>query len=139
MTFRNIVCFSALVVSGLWAAVDRPAAKVEQEPKYDAATVVDFEAVVIDTREVAKENPLCGFHLQVKTESDSTLGVYLGPSDFVKSFEIVFKKGDRIHIVGSKVKLGGEPVVLAREIRKDSATLYLRGKDGAPYWVVAKT
>lgn len=111
----------SVVVKG----VDSPAGA----PKFDPATVSTFEAVVVEVREAEKSTSL-----QVRGESDASLNVYLGPTAFVKSFDIAFRKGDRIHITGSRVKNGGDVVVVAREVRKESTTLYLRGKDGTPYW-----
>jgi hypothetical protein len=122
-TFARCVLALLLAGTGLRAVDPAPA------PKFDTKTVTTFEATVLEMRDTGKE-----MTLQVRTESESSLTVYLGPREFVKSFEITFNKGDRIHITGSKVKFEGENLVLAREVRKDSTTLYLRGKDGAPYW-----
>lgn len=135
MTFRAAVCLlGSLVLSAALGSPPKDAAKTEPEPKYDPATVIDFDAVVIEVKEVQRENPLSGVNLVVKTESDATMGVYLGPADFLKSFELYFRKGDRIHIAGSKVKYGNDSVVLACEVRKESATLFLRDRKGTPSW-----
>jgi hypothetical protein len=107
---------------------------VGAEPRYDPATVIDLPVVVTEVRAAAGEYGLDGLRLTARTEADATIDVYLGPSSFLKEFEIVFSKGDRIQIIGSKVKVAGGFLVLAREVRKGSATLYLRGKTGEPYW-----
>ena len=106
----------------------------KQEVRYDTASVVDFGGVVQEVRQFPKESPLSGVNLVLLTDSDTTIHVYVAPAEFVRSFEITFRKGDSVHVTGSKVKFEGETVVLGREVRKDSATLYLRGRDGAPYW-----
>jgi hypothetical protein len=103
-------------------------------PAYDRTTEVDVTAIVTAVKETPKENALSGLYLVVRTESDSTMGIYLGPVDFLKSFEIPLTKGDRVRVIGSKVKFGGEVVLLAREVRKEAATIYLRDKNGQPYW-----
>lgn len=123
-----------LVLIGLLAVGN----KQETAPRYDPATVIDVPVVVSDIRTAAGENALDGVQLVVKTDSDATLEVYLGPASFIKEFEIRFAKGDRIQVIGSKVKVAGGWLVLAREVRKNSSTLYLRGRDGAPYWQVAR-
>ena len=107
-------------------------------PRYDPATVVDLPVVVTDVREASGEDGLKGVRLLTRTEADAPIDVYLGPSDYIKDFEIVFVKGDRIQIIGSKVKIGGASIVLAREVRKGSTTLYLRDRNGDPYWHAAK-
>ena len=35
---------------------------------------------------------------------------------------------------GSKIKFNGSQVVLAREVRLESTTVYLRDDHGVPYW-----
>ncbi|HUI54973.1 MAG TPA: hypothetical protein VLY04_08370 [Bryobacteraceae bacterium] len=142
MGLRTLAVF--LILTPLLQALDPPpgqTAPAEPEPRYDTATSVDAMAVVTDVKEVAKNNPLCGSHLIVRLESarsaTDTLEVYLGPADFLKDFEFTLAKGDRIEIKGSRVRFGGNPIVLAREVRKNSTTLYLRDDRGAPYWKAA--
>jgi hypothetical protein len=60
--------------------------------------------------------------------------VYVAPADFVKIFDINFKKGQEIEVTGSKVKFQGEDVILAREIQIGRTTVALRDKDGTPLW-----
>ena len=111
MTFHAVV-----VLLSLLAVVT----KTEPEPRYDPATVVDLLVVVTEVRAATGENGLDGVRLVARTEADTTIDVYLGPASFLKEFEITFAKGDRIQIIGSKVKFAGGSIVLAREVRKDS-------------------
>jgi hypothetical protein len=94
--------------------------------------------VVADVREVPRGNPLSGSHLMVRLDSaketSETIDVYLGPANYLKDFEVTFAKGNRVQVIGSKVKYGGAPVVLARQVRRESTTLYLRDENGTPYW-----
>jgi len=116
------------------AVIPEKAAQAEEQPRYDPATVIDVMAKVTDTRETPRGSPLSGVHLTVKAESE-TMDVYLGPTDFLKQFEIRFAKGDEIQVIGSKVKLtSGASVVLTREVRRDTTTLYCRRKGGEPNW-----
>jgi len=108
--------------------------KTETAPRYDPATVVDFPVDVTEVREASGDNGLNGIWLTVRTENDKTMNVYLGPASFLKEFEVVFAKGDNIHVVGSKVSFGGGSIILAREVSKGQATLYLRDRNGVPYW-----
>jgi len=123
------ITFAACVLALLMAGTSLRAVDSAPAPKFDTSTVITFEATVLEVRDSEKQTSL-----HVRTDSESSLAVYVGPTEFVKSFEITIRKGDRIHITGSKLKVQGEDLVLAREVRKDSTTLYLRGKDGTPYW-----
>jgi len=77
-------------------------------------------------------------HLMARLEtarSDSdTLDIYLGPTEFIKDFDFPFRPGTRLEVVGSKVRLGNASVVLAREVRHNNDTLYIRDSKGEPLW-----
>lgn len=111
--------------------------KANAAPSYDTATETDVVAIVSDVREVPKADPLGGVHLTIKAKAD-TIDVYVGPTDFVKIFDVTFNKGQEIEVTGSKVKVSGEPVILAREIQVNRITLELRDKNGTPYWPTSR-
>jgi hypothetical protein len=52
----------------------------------------------------------------------------------VTSKHFDFAKGDAITVTGSKVKMGGQDVVIAREIKKGDQVLTLRDARGFPLW-----
>jgi hypothetical protein len=117
-----------------WASFQSTAtARVEREPRYNPATVVNVQGFVVDIRENTDFGSLRGLYLVLKTDTDR-IDVYLGPPEFIRRFEITFKSGDNLQLAGSKVKDGSSWLVLAREVRRDSSTLYLRDKEGRPYW-----
>ncbi len=135
------ILLSPMVLSALLLAASgkdpvkgpvKDAPKPAAEPRYDTATVIDVPATVEEVREV-KTAPMKGQHLTVKTEKE-TLDVYLGPAEFVKIFEVNFAKGDQIRVIGSRVKVDGADVVLAREVRKGEVSLLLREANGEPNW-----
>ena len=106
------------------------------EPRYDT-TNVDAIMVVADVKEIT-EGPLMGMHLMVRPETaranSETTDVFLAPDEYLKNFECHFAKGDRIQVKGSKVRFNGGQMVLAREVRLQTTTLYLRDDQGTPYW-----
>lgn len=108
------------------------------EPKYDTATKVDIMVVVVDVKDVPVGRPLNGLHLIVRPEmsksNSETTDVYLAPDDYLKDFGCHYAKGDRIQVQGSKVRFNGGPAVLAREVRLEETTVYLRDDNGVPYW-----
>jgi hypothetical protein len=132
MGFRaTAVWLCALLwLASVWPA---PAQGGAAEPKYDAGAVTEYLATVVEVQETPDGAPMRGVHITVKAGSD-TLNVYLGPAAYLKDFLVTFVKGDRLHVTGSKVKWNGGHVVLAREIRKDGTTVYLRDAQGNPYW-----
>jgi hypothetical protein len=114
---------------------------MEQEPAYNPATVIDFFTNVAEIHQVPLGNPLAGLHLEAKMKGK--IDIYIAPSDFAEKYEMVFNKGDAIHVVGSKVKVGDADVILAREVtigkydRKGEffpvTSLYMRDDEG-PFW-----
>ena len=131
-----LLAFGASSVS----TIDKAAkdAKTDPEVRYDVGTVVDVKATVTDIREVPKTDPMDGLYLTVKMETGTlkieTCDVYVGPVDFVKVFDITFVKGDKINVIGSKVKLNGVDLILAREVSRQETTLILRDHNGGPFW-----
>ena len=134
MRFRGT---GAMFCGALWllagGAASGQSAKADGGPKYDPKTVVELLGTVSYVEEAPQGSPMSGVHVTVKTKSES-LEAYLGPAEFLKGFELAFAKGDHIHLTGSKVAWEGEKIVLAREVRKDGTTVYLRDEHGAPYW-----
>jgi len=130
MRFRG-VALSITLAAGLVAPGQT--VKPPQEPRYDPTTIIEVLATVTDLREVPRGSPLAGVHLAVKTDKEA-LDAYMAPADFLKEMGVSFVKGDRIQIVGSKLKFGDGPLVLVREVRKQNSTLYLRDQNGTPYW-----
>jgi hypothetical protein len=103
------------------------------DPGYDTRTVITLTAKVTEVREVSKDQPLAGVHVMVQLDSQA-LDIYVGPTEFVKVFDVAFAKGDEIRVIGSKVNFEGSAVVLAREVTLGSVTLVCRDKDGSPLW-----
>jgi hypothetical protein len=105
-----------------------------QEPQYDPATEISILTAITEVREAPHGSSFSGIHLTVKSDSQ-VLDVYLGPAEFVKQFDMRFAKGDEVRVTGSKVKTtNGSHVVLAREVRKEQATLFCRRARGEPNW-----
>jgi len=130
MKVSDAMAFHTLLVSlALFAVVS----KVEPEPKYDPGKMIDTQVTVIQVLH-GGENWPNSVRLIARTEADRRVNIYLGPASFLRGFEVKFEKGDRIHVVGSQVEFGGGTIVLAREVTKDQATLYLRDRQGNPYW-----
>ncbi len=75
-----------------------------------------------------------GSHLILKLADGKTIEVHLATTQFVKTYELVFEKGDQVEVTGSKVKLEGVDTIFAREIKSGNQTVLFRDKDGKPAW-----
>ena len=94
-------------------------------------TVASVEKV---TRpEQAGRRGLGGLHLTLKTSSES-IAVHLGPIAYMNEQKVVIAEGDILEIVGSRVAMDGEPVLLARTVKKGANTWTLRDASGKPLW-----
>jgi hypothetical protein len=65
---------------------------------------------------------------------DDMIDIYLCPKSFMDDMGVTFTTGDEIAFTGSKVKLDGADMVLAREVVKGQDTLVLRDDKGKPVW-----
>jgi len=104
-------------------------------PKYDSGTEVTLKGTVEEVRE--RQCPMSrgmGSHLVLRLAGNKTIEVHLASAKFVKSYDLVFKKGDVVTVVGSKVQFEGVETIFAREVTRGSETFVFRDKDGAPIW-----
>jgi len=104
----------------------------------EAEGLMDFYATVTAVREAPAGSALPGLHLEAKVNGWTT-DIYLAPVEFLDQYGMSFQKGDDVHIVGSRAKVAGADVVLAREVAVGAAnrkTLYLRDNNG-PFWTEA--
>lgn len=136
-TSLAILCLAPLLMAQTAPSNQKDAA-APAEPKYDTTSTITDMMVVADVKDIAEGNAMNGMHLLVRTESarpnSETTDVYLAPDSYMKDFDCRFSKGDRVEVKGSKVKFNGATVVLAREVRREATTVYLRDDHGVPYW-----
>jgi hypothetical protein len=69
----------------------------------------------------------------LKTDGGS-LDVHLGPTDYWKKNGFELAKGDSIEVSGSKSKVDGTEILLAREVKKGDKAVVLRNAQGVPAW-----
>jgi len=127
---RSALVTFLLFVPGVFAGGKDPAAA---GPAYDSKTEIQFQGSVTEVRQVSS-GALTGTFLTVKSKSES-VDLYLGPPEFIKLFNMQFKDGDAVEVIGSKVKFDGADLVLGREVRLGKTTLVLRDAKGSPNWL----
>jgi len=104
-------------------------------PKYNLATEGVYKGTVLEIRD--RQCPVSGgmgAHVIMKLADNNTIEVHIAPTRFVKSYEVVFSKGDQIEVTGSMVKFEGVDTIFAREIKRGNDTFMFRDKDGNPVW-----
>lgn len=104
---------------------------------YDTKTEATFTGAVDAVENVTPPGKgrrnLGGTHIRLRTEKE-TVEVHLGPTAFLRDQQAEIAKGDAVDILGSRVVVDGESVVLAREIKKGGRTWMLRDASGRPAW-----
>jgi len=104
-------------------------------PKYDPATESVFKGTVEEVRDrVCPVSGGMGSHVILKLADGSTIEVHLAATKFVKTYDLVFNKGDQIEVTGSKVKFEGVDTIFAREVKRGNDVFVFRDKDGKPVW-----
>jgi DNA polymerase III alpha subunit len=100
---------------------------------YDPSTEMTVTGTVEEVQQQQGKHGWNGTHVVLKTDAEN-IEVHVGPSSYLTEKQFSFAKGDQIEVVGSKVKLGTNDVLIAREITKDSNKLVLRNAQGIPLW-----
>jgi hypothetical protein len=104
-------------------------------PKYDPAAEAIFKGTVEEVRD--RQCPVTGgmgSHLILKLSSSNTIEVHLATTKFVKTYDLVFNKGDVVTVIGTRVRFEGVETIFAREVTRGDATFVFRDKDGTPVW-----
>lgn len=101
---------------------------------YDLNTVETVSGRVLAVQRIAgSRRGSYGEHLILKTRA-GRLVVHLGPDWFMQRQTLQIKLHDELIITGSRVLLGGKPVLIAARISKARETLILRDAQGLPVW-----
>ncbi len=74
-----------------------------------------------------------GVQLLVQTDKELLL-VYVGPEWYLNEKSLVFEKGDRIEIKGSRIIFEGKQIIIAAEIMTKGNTILLRNEQGYIIW-----
>src|SRR5262245_5392519 len=118
------------VMAGL--AVAAPQANV---PKYNPATEAKFTGTVEQIVDrVCPVSGGMGSHVILKLEDGTVIEVHMAPTKFVKTYELIFKEGDKLEVTGSKVTFEDKETIFAREVRRGEDTFLFRDKNGNPVW-----
>jgi len=84
-------------------------------------------------RRAAQRADKTALHLAVDTGTE-TVPVHLGPAWFFEREDVQLRTGDAIEIVGSRVTVRNEPVLIAARLKQGDWTVRLREANGRPVW-----
>lgn len=131
---------AALFIAGLGSlgAAQSSLAARQGSRMYDVTTETTITGTVESVENITGaggrgRRGMGGTHLVVKTEND-TVEVHVGPAAYLAEKGITLAKGDTLEILGSRVKVDNENVLIARQIKKGGNTWTLRDASGRPAW-----
>jgi hypothetical protein len=105
-------------------------------PMYDMTT----ETTIVGTVERIETVTGCrgcsgwgGTHVVVNTDKEP-ITVVVGPTRYLAEMAIAFTHGDSVEVLGSRVTINTEPVLIARQIKRGGDTWTVRDQSGRPLW-----
>lgn len=100
---------------------------------YNPAAETTLRGAISKVSTVTGRRGWNGVHLSMQSEGQ-TWDVHLGPHAYLTRSGFSFAAGDRIEVVGSKVRFNGADALIAREVTREGKVLSLRDKQGFPNW-----
>jgi len=102
---------------------------------YDHSTETALSGTVLHVVTAASADGTVGVHLDLQTTT-GIVYVAVGPALFIGQNDFYVLAGDRLEIIGSRIREDGG-AIYARTIMKGSSMLVLRNDEGAPKWTPA--
>jgi hypothetical protein len=131
MKFRILILSFFLATLGIGTQAQMGPGKCMSN--YDPKSEVSISGTIDRITQQSGQRGWQGTHLFMKTDN-GVIEVHVGPTDYIASQQFSFATGDVVEVTGSNVKIQGNDVLLAREIKKDGKTLVLRNAQGVPNW-----
>lgn len=127
-----LVAVTLLLIAS-FAYAQRRKQQMHGMPRYDTTTEVTLRGTIAEVESHKGRMGWAGTHLVVNFETER-LSVHLGPSNYLVQQGFSFAAGEQIEVTGSRIKLEGSDVLIAREIKKGDKVLTLRNAQGIPAW-----
>jgi hypothetical protein len=115
------------------AYAQRRKGQMQGMPRYDTATEVTLRGTITKVETHTGRMGWNGTHLVVSFDAEP-LTVHVGPSNYLEQQGFSFAAGEQIEVTGSRIKLEGSDVLIAREIKRGEKVLTLRNSQGVPVW-----
>jgi hypothetical protein len=135
---RLIVFLAALPFAGGASAFAQPAGGDQTRPRYDLSAETTVTGTIQSVEQItdgsgAGRRGLVGTHLVLETGKE-TVAVHLGPKAFLDEQKVAIAKGETVEIVGSRVTVDGDGVLIAKSVKKGETVWTLRDASGLPLW-----
>jgi hypothetical protein len=136
------------------AEAQRRAEMTADMPKYDPATEETIQGIVVNVtpetewaERTKSRNPtlrgtrasklegvrMAGTHVLLDTP-DGDIEVHVAPTSFLASNGFEIARHEVLDVVGSRITVNGERIIVARDITQGGRTLAVRNTDGTPTW-----
>jgi hypothetical protein len=116
---------AALIVLTVFIA----ASAQTQSPTYEKSTETKIKGTI---RQITVD-PDGMVHLAVRSRKQ-TLDVQLGPRRFLKFLGIIYKEGEKVEVIGSRITVEGTTLLLARMVKRTEDEIHFRDSQGNPAW-----
>lgn len=123
-----------IVVAVALVAVPVLAANAGNRPEYNASTEVTLKGKAVEVTVKPDWMGDNSVNILLDTPDRKKIHIDVAPNDFITLMGLVLSTGDDLEITGSWVKLDGEDVLLARQIRKQNVVISVRAPNGKPVW-----
>jgi hypothetical protein len=101
---------------------------------YNPKTVETINGEVVSVDKITPMKGMSyGVHMIVKTNKE-TISVHLGPEWYIESQDVKIMPKDKVEVKGSRITFGGNPAIIAAEVKKGEQVLKLRNENGFPVW-----
>jgi hypothetical protein len=133
LTTTRLLQACLLLLCATLAGAQKTTASESGGPKYDLHSEIKTKGIVDEVKMLPFGTRKDVTQLIIKS-GDDKIFIYVCPKPFQEEMGISFSKGDEITVTGSKVKLEGSDVILARELVRGTDTLMFRDGKGGPVW-----
>ncbi|MEW6144111.1 MAG: DNA-binding protein [Thermodesulfobacteriota bacterium] len=101
---------------------------------YNTQTIETISGEVVS---VDKFTPMpgmsSGIRMMMKTDKE-TLSVHLGPAWYIENQDFKIEPNDKVIVKGSRITFGGQPAIMAAQVRNGDKVLTLWSANGYPLW-----
>jgi len=124
-----------LVVAGLTAMTPQEKNPPAQHYAYDSSSQQTLEGNVVETKDYhCPVSGTLGSHITIKANNGDLVEVHMAPASFMKQYEIMIRKGDRVTVIGSRIIFEGKPALVAKSVILGNDTYNFRDGKGRPLW-----
>jgi hypothetical protein len=129
---KTLLLFLLIFLPGL--AFPQKGRQNTQNRNYDPSTKTVVKGTIEEfISRPARHSNATGWHMRLKS-NDKTWFVHLGPKWFYDKHKVQLSKGMKVEVEGSVIKMGGDDVLVAKEIKAANGEIKIRDDSGKPYF-----